>query len=108
MLRFLLRILSTLSLATAVILAVLDATRSIAIGQLVTTPLGESWLAAFPKSLVGVQSFIGRTLGETAWDMIVEYILTWPGFAVFTLLALVLYAFGRRRDRRIGPFAAEA
>ena len=108
MIRFLFRLLSTLALAGAVILAVVDATRTIAAGAFVTTPLGESWLAALPKSLVAVQSMVERSLGQGVWDMIVLYILTLPGFAVFGVLSLLLYSIGRRPERRIGPFAAEA
>jgi len=108
MIRFLFRLLSTISLAGAVILAVIDATRSIAAGELITTPLGESWLAALPKSLVAVQSMVEQSLGQSVWDAIVLYILTLPGFAVFAVLSLLLYAVGRRPERRIGPFAAEA
>ncbi len=108
MIRFLFRFLSMIVLAIAVILAVLDATRSIAAGALVATPLWESWLAALPKSLEALQSTVERTFGQAAWEFVVLYVLTWPGFVVFGLLALLLYAVGRRRERRIGPFVAEA
>lgn len=108
MIRFLFRLLSMIALAVAVILAVLDATRSIAANALVTTPLGESWLSALPKSLETFQSMVENSLGQTMWNGIVLYLLTLPGFAVFAALALIFFAIGRRRVRRIGPFAQEA
>lgn len=105
MIRFLFRLLAMIALSAAVILAVIDATRSVAAGALVTTPLGESWLSALPKSLEAVQTMVENSLGRAAWDMIVLYVLTWPGFAVFGVVALLLYGIGHRRERRVRPFA---
>jgi hypothetical protein len=34
-------------------------------------------------------------------------VIAQPGFAVFGVLAFLLYAVGRRRQRRIGDFAVE-
>ncbi|HTV70290.1 MAG TPA: hypothetical protein VMF90_17320 [Rhizobiaceae bacterium] len=105
MIRFLFRLLAMIALSAAVILAVIDATRSVAAGAFVTTPLGESWLSALPKSLEAVQTMVENSLGRAAWDAIVLYLLTLPGFAVLAVLALLLYAIGRRRERRTRPFA---
>lgn len=105
MLRFLFRFLSTVSLAIAVVMAVLDATRSVASSALVTTPLGQSWQAVSPGTLAAVRKFMETTLHPLLWDPVVLAILHLPGFVVFGLLALVLYAIGYRPERR-GGFAA--
>ncbi len=51
MIRFLFRLLSTVSLAIAVIMAVLDATRTVAASGLVLSSLRESWAATSPDTL---------------------------------------------------------
>jgi hypothetical protein len=105
MIRFLFRLLATLSLAVAVIMAVLDATRSVAAGSLVTTPLGTSWLAVSPATLESTQAGVESWLHPALWDPAAIFILKMPGFVVFGVLALLLYAVGRRPRRRMSPFA---
>jgi len=107
MLRFLFRFLAMVSLAVAVVMAVLDATRTVAASALVMTPLGQSWLAVSPETLAATQRFIEATLHPLLWDPVVVNILKVPGFAVFGALALILYMIGYRPERRIGRFAAE-
>ena len=58
MIRFLFRFLATIALAVAVIMAVLDATRTVAAGDWVMTPLGTSWLAVSPATLESAQKAV--------------------------------------------------
>jgi hypothetical protein len=102
MIRFLLRLLAIFSLAIAVVLGVLDATRTVAASQLVTTPLGESWQGGMPASFDATQAFVRGKLGASAWDAIAATLLQAPGFAIFLVLALLFYALGRRRARPAG------
>ena len=105
MIRFLFRLLATVSLAVAVIMAVLDATRTVAAGSLVTTPLGTSWLAVSPATLESTQAAVQTWLHPALWDPTAISILKLPGFLVFGVIALLLYAVGRRPQRRMSPFA---
>lgn len=107
MFRFLFRLLATVSLAVAVIMAVLDVTRTIAASRLVLTPLGASWAGVSPGTLEQAQTFIIENLHPIVWSPIMTFILAQPGFAVFGVLALLFYAIGHRPDRRIGHFAVE-
>jgi hypothetical protein len=107
MLRFLFRFLSTVSLAIAVVMAVLDATRSIAASALVMTPLGSSWLTVSPETMAAAQKFTETTLHPLLWDPVAVGILQLPGFVVFGVLALILYAIGYRQERRSVGFAIE-
>jgi hypothetical protein len=107
MVRFLFRLLALIALAVATIMAVVDATRSIAASRLVTTPLGTSWAATFPDQLAFAEQAVRAHLGAAAWDSYAATVLQWPGFAVFGGLALILYAIGRRPGRRPAAFAAE-
>lgn len=104
MIRFLFRLLATFALAVATIMAVLDATRSIAADTLVLTPLNVSWSSVSPDTL---DSFRGLLSGwhPLLWDPIGIWVLSQSGIFVFLALALLLYAIGRRPAEKIGRFA---
>ena len=107
MFRFLFRLMATFALAVAVIMAVLDVTRTIAASRLVLTPLGESWRGVSPSTFEQVQSFIMDNAHPLVWNPVMAFILDQPGFVVFGVLAFLLYAIGHRPERRIGRFVAE-
>ncbi|MCX7303929.1 MAG: hypothetical protein NTV73_06270 [Hyphomicrobiales bacterium] len=107
MFRFLFRLMATVSLAVAVILAVLDVTRTIAAAKLVMTPLGASWTSVSPTTLERLQSFIVGHTHPLLWDPVAVFVLEQPGFVGFGALAFLLYAIGHRPERRIGSFVVE-
>jgi hypothetical protein len=107
MIRFLFRFLATISLAVAVVMAVIDATRTVAANDWVMTPLGASWMAVSPDTLDKAQSALAA-IHPALWDPIMLFVLKAPGFVVFAGLALLLYALGRRPARRLDPFAHRA
>jgi hypothetical protein len=100
LLRFIFRSVAVVSLAVAVIMAVLDATRSLAADALVTTPLGESWFAVSPSTLDLAQALVQRYLSPELWDPYAIWVLGQPGFAVMAVLSLLFYILGRRSRRR--------
>jgi len=102
LIRFALRVLSTIALAVATILAVLDATRSIATSKLVLTPLGRSWTDLAPTSLAAARETV-TAHAPWLWDSVIVGILALPGFLVFLVLALVLQALGSKPKRFRGP-----
>ncbi|EXL09638.1 hypothetical protein [Aquamicrobium defluvii] len=105
MFRFLFRLAAMVSLSVAVIMAVLDATRSVAASQLVTTPLKTSWNAVSPDTLGAAEMFVRERINPLLWDTAVNWVLALPGFAVFAGLALLLYAIGYRRERTVARYA---
>lgn len=107
MFRFLFRVMATFSLAVAVIMAVLDVTRTIAASRLVLTPLAGSWSSVSPLTLERTQSFIVENAHPLVWNPVMVFILGLPGFVVFGVLAFLLYAIGHRPERRIGRFVVE-
>jgi hypothetical protein len=107
MFRFLFRLMATVSLAVAVIMAVLDVTRTIAASRLVLTPLGDSWASVSPSTLDQARSFVVENAHPLVWNPLVTSVLAQPGFAVFGLLAFLLYAIGHRPRRRIGQFVVQ-
>ena len=107
MFRFLFRIMAMVALSVAVIMAVVDATRTIAASELVLTPLITSWLTVSPGTLATLQAFVAEKAHPLLWDPVIVSILAQPGAAIFATLALLLYAIGRKPDRRAGRFALE-
>jgi hypothetical protein len=107
MFRFLFRLMATFALAVAVIMAVLDVTRTVAASRLVITPLGASWRGVSPATFEQVQSFIMENAHPLVWNPVMTFILDLPGFVVFGALAFLLYAIGHRPERRIGRFVVE-
>jgi hypothetical protein len=107
MLRFLFRLMAMVALSVAVIMAVLDATRTVAASQLVLTPLSTSWITVSPDTLDAAKSFVMEKIHPLVWDPVVVFILNQPGFLVFAILAFLLHAIGRKPERRIGRFALE-
>ena len=96
MIRTLLRLFSAIALAIAVIMAVQDATRSIAADEVTLTPLGASWASLSPSSLDAVEGFFAANLPAFFWDPVMTGLLSQPGFAVLAVLALLLALAGRQ------------
>jgi predicted xylose isomerase-like sugar epimerase len=105
MLRFLFRLAAMVALSVAVIMAVLDATRSVAASALVMTPLNSSWLAVSPDTRAAFETFVRAKASPIVWDAGIAWVLAQPGFAVFAVAALLFHAIGYRRRRRGGEFA---
>ena len=108
MIRFFFRLLSALALSVAVIMAVVDATRSVAVDGLVLTPLATSWAAVSPDSFALARTTAEHHISAALWDPVALAILSLPGFVVFLLLSLLLYAIGHRpaRHRGFGTLAS--
>ncbi|UOK71763.1 MULTISPECIES: hypothetical protein [Ancylobacter] len=96
MIRFLFRFVGLWVLAGAFVALVLDGVRSIASAEIVTTPLGVTWLAVGPDSLTRFQAFVTRTLSATVWDYLVVPVLGAPLFLVLGVIGALLLLIGRR------------
>jgi hypothetical protein len=108
MIRFGFRFLAAVALAIAVVMAVLDATRSVAADAIVLTPLGKSWMNLAPAALETIQSGISDRLHPALWNHVALPVLNLPGFVVFLLLALLFHVLGRRRHRFDEPLPERA
>jgi len=105
MIRFLFRALATFALAAAVVMAVLDATRSIAADAFVTTPLRESWNGVSAGTFAAAEAALRGLPVPGLWDPLAVSVLSLPGFAVFGGLALIFYLIGHRPARSGRRFA---
>ena len=106
MIRLLFRLAAMVALAIAVVMAVLDTTRTVAASHLVLTPLKTSWNAVSPDTLAAAETFVREKIQPLVWDTVVDWILNQPGFAVFAAVALLLYMIGYKSERKVARFAA--
>jgi hypothetical protein len=90
MIAFFLRLLSAVSLAVAVVIAVLDGARSIADRALALTPLGEALAEMLPMAGEGGASSLPRWAAALV-DPLITALLTLPAAAAFAGAALALY-----------------
>jgi hypothetical protein len=97
--RFFSVLLSSFLLAIGVIMAVIDATRTIAARDWVFTPLGETWRATWPNLLASLETSLKASGVPFLWDPLMLAILNAPGWAVFFVLAFAFFAAGWRRKR---------
>lgn len=104
--RFLLRAISLIALALAVIAGVIDAIKSVAASQVVISPLGAVWFGLSPDTLNLAQAVIQRNVHPYLWDPVVQWILLQPAWAVFLVLSLFFYLIAWRRPKPAGRFAA--
>ena len=99
--RLVLRVVGTLLIAFAVILVIIDGTRSLAANGLVFTPLEATWQAMQPESLAAARNFLGTRLFGPLLDPVVSAVLNVPGWPVVGIPGLLLAWAGRSRRERV-------
>jgi hypothetical protein len=99
--RLVLRIIGTVLIALAVILVIIDGTKSLAANAIVFTPLGETWRSIQPDSLAAVRDFLGTRLFGPLLDPLVSGLLSLPGWAVAGVPGILLAWAGRSRRERM-------
>jgi len=99
--RLLLRIIGTLLIACAVILVIIDGTKSLGANAIVITPLRDSWTQMHPQSLAAVHDFLTSRLFGPVLQPAVEALLGCPGWAVIGVPGLLLAWAGRSRRVRV-------
>lgn len=97
MIRFLFRFVGLWILAGGFVALVLDGVRSIASSEIVTTPLGVTWLATSPDSLTRFQSFVETNLSPAIWETAAVPVLNAPLFVVLGVLGLLLMLIGHKK-----------
>ena len=99
--RLLLRIVGTTLLAAAMILAILDGTRSLGGNALVITSLGASWEAVHAPSLLALHEFVGTRFFGPLLGGVINAVLGAPGWAVIGLPGALLAWLGRSKRTRV-------
>lgn len=99
--RLLLRVVGTVLIACAVILLIIDGTKSLGANALVFTPLSDTWTQIHADSLAALQQFLETRLFGPVLETVVTAILGFPGWAVIGLPGLLLAWAGRSRRERV-------
>lgn len=99
--RLVLRVAGTWLIGLALILLIVDGTRSLAANSLVYTSLMALWTQVHGASLAAVESFLESRFFAALLDWGLKALLDSPAFAVIGLPGIILALAGRtpRRER---------
>ncbi|HEV7717528.1 MAG TPA: hypothetical protein VGO70_00970 [Arsenicitalea sp.] len=99
--KFFLRVLGTWLLALAVILLIIDGTKSLAASAVMMTSLGDTWTTINAQSLDVTRQFLSSRFFGPLLDPVFGALLGLPGFAVIGVPGLLLaFMFRSRHERR--------
>ena len=99
--RLLFRLLGTWLLGIALILLIIDGTRSLAASGLVMTSVGETWNQLHEASLIETQTFLSSRFFGPLLQPVVSGLLGLPGWLVFGVPGGLLAWMGRTRRARV-------
>lgn len=99
--RLILRILGTWLLGIALILLIIDGTRSLGASTLVFTSFGDAWTWVNADSLVVTREFFASRFFGPVLQPVVDAILVFPSWAVLAVPGVILAWMGRSRRTRI-------
>ena len=99
--RLILRVLGTWLLGVALILLIIDGTRSLGANELVFTSLADDWSWAHAPSLAVVREFIAGRFFGLVLEPTSEFILALPGWVVLAVPGALLAWAGRSRKTRL-------
>jgi hypothetical protein len=97
--RLVLRIVGTWLIGLALIILVIDGTKSLAANEFIFTDLAKTWMQVHPASLASVEEFFESRFFAALLDGALKALLTYPAFAVIGVPG-VLFALLGRRPRR--------
>lgn len=102
--RFLLRFLSLLFLAAAVIVGIIDSIQSVAGETVAMTPVGAALFSINPAILGTTEAYFRAHISAYAWETVIEWILLQPAFLVFLTMSLLFWLIAYKRQP-MGRFA---
>lgn len=99
--RLFFRIVGTWLLGMALILLIIDGTRSLAADAIVLTPLADTWIAIHAQSLADLRAFLATRFFGAVLETAVEAILALPGWIVLGVPGAFIAWLGRTRRARV-------
>jgi hypothetical protein len=96
--RFVLRFLSLLFLAAAVIVGIIDSIQSVAGETIALTPLGAALFSINPAILAAAESYFRAHISSAVWDTAVEWMLLQPAFLIFLIVSLLFWLLAYKRQ----------
>lgn len=103
--KFVLRLLATWLVGIALVLLIVDGTRTLAANAFVYTSLNETWQGLNPASLEGFREAIVTRMHPAVWASLIGPFLSLPGWGLFGVPGLLLaFAGSKRAPRRYRRF----
>ena len=102
--RFVVRLLGTWLLGLALILLIVDGTKSLGASALMLTSVGDMWSLIHLSSLQGFEQFVSQGAVSVLWSVAVLPVLSWPGWAICGVPGLVFAYLGRSRGNQTRNF----
>jgi hypothetical protein len=91
--------MGTWLIGLALVLLVVDGTRSLAANEVVLASFGEAWSQVHKPSMDAVSAFFESRFFADLLGVVMQAILTYPAFAVLGVPGIVLALSGRRPQR---------
>ena len=99
--RLFLRLVGTWLVGVALILMIIDGTKSLGANSLVFTSFGECWNWVHAASLVEVREFLASRFFGPVLELVVNALLGFPGWAVLGVPGLIIAWLGRSKRSRM-------
>lgn len=99
--RLIVRVLGTWLVGVALILLIIDGTKSLGADHLVFTSFEQTWSWINAESLDAARTFIASRLFGPVLEVSVNAILAFPGWAVLAVPGALLAWLGRSRRTRL-------
>ena len=99
--RLLFRLVGTWLLGIALILLIIDGTRSLAASALVMTSLGDTWMSLHAQSLADTRAFLSTRFFGPVLESAVTALLSLPGWIVLGVPGAFIAWLGRTRRARV-------
>ncbi len=97
--RLVFRIAGTWLIGLALVLLVIDGTKSLAANEIIFASLAQAWTQIHAPSLEAVEGFFASRYFAQLLDSAMKALLSYPAFAVLGVPGVVLALMGRRPRR---------
>jgi len=101
MMRLILRLLGTWLVGIALILIIIDGTKSLGANDIVMTSLGDTWTLLHADSLARFREFLATRFFGPVLDVVVSTVLTFPAWLVLGVPGIFIAWLGRSRRVRV-------
>lgn len=99
--RLILRLLGTWLVGVALILLIIDGTKSLGANAIVVTSFGDTWMSLHAQSLEQLRAFLASRFFGPLLDVVVTALLTFPGWAVLGVPGIFIAWLGRSKRMRV-------
>ncbi len=99
--RLILRLLGTWLVGIALVLLIIDGTKSLGANSIVVTSLGDTWTMLHAQSLDQLRAFLATRFFGPVLDVVITALLTFPAWVVLGIPGIFIAWLGRSRRMRV-------